>query len=947
MRQVVTAVLVARNGASYLDRTVAALAAQTRQPDVLIAVDVSSTDGSAELLASASPAQLVRAPAGTSFGDAVAMGMHGAAPTDLDNEWLWFLAHDSAPDPGALQRLLAAVEIAPSVAIAGPKLMRWDTPDVIAAFGESMTRFGASMPLVENELDQAQHDVSDDVMGVAATGMLVRRSLWSRLGGFDPGLPTIDSGLDFSIRARLAGFRVVLVPGARVSTAGGPELFGRRSVSAAARHRIARSAQLHRRLVYSPAGMLLFHWLSLVPLAVLRSLGHLLAKRPGAIPGEFAAAFGAAFGGGGVAAARRNLPRSLGWDAIAPLRLPWADVRERRAQAKETHAVELGHHAESRVSFISGGGLAVVAVAAFLGLVAFGTLLGASAVSGGGLLPLDPSVPSLWSRLGVGWREIGTGFTGAADPFVAVLALLGSLTFWSPSLSIVVLYFVALPLAATGAWFAARRISNRHWVPAVAGILWAIAPPFLSSLSTGHLGASIAHLLLPWLAFAVLGASRSWAAAGGAALLMAVVTASAPVLAPVLLLAWVAWMVARPFAIHRLIIIPLPAAAFFAPLVVQQLQLGNPLALLADPGRPSPGGDAQPWQLALISPDSGLNGWVHLLDGVPDLAVPITVLVLLAVPVVLAVAAPFVPGSRRAVPGLALLLLGFATAVASTRLELSSVGADTVPVWPGSGLSLLWLGLVCCVIVTLDALGAAATTAATFAVASTVVLAVPLLIAGYTGTSAVTPGSERIVPAVVAAESVSSPRIGTLVITPAGGDEAHDDRIAVQLQRGLGATLDDQSTLAATRQQASETDARLATLAGNLASRSGYDPTADLEELNIGFVVLTDAKKGDEVQEAVHLRVATALDGSDRVSAVGSSASGLLWRVSTPPQAQTDTPPGNTDTAYGRTVLAVQGTVVLLALLLAIPTSRRRRRVRPSGARQADATATFDEDDHA
>jgi len=325
MRQVVTAVLVARNGAEYLERTLAALSAQTRKPDIIIAIDALSSDGSAELLTAAQPAQLVSAPGKSSFGDAIAIGMHGVPPAESDNEWLWFLAHDSAPEPRALQQLLAAVEIAPSVAIAGPKLMRWDKPDTIAEFGESMTKFGHSMALVENELDQAQHDVSDDVLGVAAQGMLVRRSLWSRLGGFDPGLPTVDSGLDFSIRARLAGFRVVLVPGARVASSGGPELFGRRSISASKRASAARRAQLHRRLVYAPGAALLFHWLSLVPLAVLRSLGALLAKRPGVIGGEFGAAFRAAFDRG-VTGARRNLhrTRALGWGAIAPLRVPWA-----------------------------------------------------------------------------------------------------------------------------------------------------------------------------------------------------------------------------------------------------------------------------------------------------------------------------------------------------------------------------------------------------------------------------------------------------------------------------------------------------------------------------------------------------------------------------------------------------------------------------------------------
>jgi GT2 family glycosyltransferase len=950
MRQVVTVVVVARNGAEYLDRTIAALAAQTRQPDAIIAVDASSSDRSAELLASAGPAQLVSAPAKSSFGDAIAIGMHGVPAAESDNEWLWFLAHDSAPEPRALQQLLAAVEIAPSVGIAGPKLMRWEKPDTIAEFGESMTRFGASMPMVENELDQAQHDVSDDVLGVAAQGMLVRRSLWSKLGGFDPGLPAIDSGLDFSIRARLAGSRVVLVPGARIASAGGPELFGRRALSAAKRAGAIRAAQLHRRMVYAPSGAVMIHWLSLIPLAVLRSLGALLAKRPGTIAGEFSAAFRTAFDRG-VAGARRNLSRNrtLGWAAVAPLRLPWSEVRERRAQTREEQTATSGHAAEPRVSFIGGGGLAVAALTALVGLIAFGPLLGAAAVTGGGLLPLDGDIRELWSKVGVGWREIGTGFVGAADPFTALLAVLGTVTFWAPSLSIVLLYFAALPLAAIGAWFAARRLSVRGWVPAVAAVLWALAPPFLSSLTTGHLGSAIAHILLPLLALALINAARSWPAAAAAALLLAAVTASAPVLAPVLVVAWVAWMVVQPRGLHRLILIPLPAAALFAPIVIEQLRRGNPLALLADPGVPADGGGASAWQLALASTGRGLNGWTSLLDqlALPAVAAPYIVAVLLIVPAALALTALFLPGTRRAVPGLVLALLGFLVAVASSRMTVSATGADISSVWTGSGLSLFWLGLVCCITVSLDALGKPSVTLGTVTVATTVLLTVPLLVAGYVGTTAIGPGPSRIVSAVVAAESVADPRIGMLTLVPASSAPGDEDAVSAILQRGLGATLDDQSTLAATTQEISGADARLATLAGNLASRSGYDPTADLENLHIGFVVLADADQDDQSQVDVHRRITIALDGNDAVSAVGETANGLLWRVESSPEAATAPREGSTDTPYGALVLTVQGLIFFLTLLLAVPIARRQRRVRASSTSLQGPAATFDEDDNA
>jgi hypothetical protein len=294
---------------------------------------------------------------------------------------------------------------------------------------------------------------------------------------------------------------------------------------------------------------------------------------------------------------------------------------------------------------------------------------------------------------------------------------------------------------------------------------------------------------------------------------------------------------------------------------------------------------------------------------------------------------------------LVLALLGFAVAVASSRIEVSVLGAGTAPVWPGSGLSLLWLGLICCIIVSLDAFGRGSVTAASVAVVTTVILAVPLLGAGLAGISAVGPAPGRIVPAVVEAESVSNPRVGTLMLVPASSAVGEDDRVSAVLQRGVGSTLDDQSTLAATSQQLSEADAQLAMLAGNLASRSGYDPSADLGDLSIGFVVLADADPQDESQLALHKRVSSALDGSDRVTAVGASSSGLLWRVAS--AVEPLPAPSASASKLSGAVLGVQGVIIFLTMLLAIPTTRRRRRlISSAGPVEAPAT-TFDEEEHA
>src|SRR5690606_20848092 len=103
----VTAILVARDGDDTAER---ALAAQTRAPDAVVTVS-----------------------AGRLLGEFV------AALPDSGDEWLWFLPADAEPAPDALARLLAAVEVAPSVVIAGPKLVAADDHAMLRSFGESVT----------------------------------------------------------------------------------------------------------------------------------------------------------------------------------------------------------------------------------------------------------------------------------------------------------------------------------------------------------------------------------------------------------------------------------------------------------------------------------------------------------------------------------------------------------------------------------------------------------------------------------------------------------------------------------------------------------------------------------------------------------------------------------------------------------------------------------------
>ncbi|RKR73260.1 glycosyltransferase family 2 protein [Frondihabitans australicus] len=943
MQPRVTAILVAPGGANSLDRTLDGLSRQTRPPEALVVVDTGGAGSAAGRLNLSGAAQLTSAPQAKTLGAAVAHALRvmgpGAAGADANDEWLWILGDDNAPDENALDELMATVEVAPSVAIAGPKLMRWDEPAVISEFGETMTRFGSSIALVSGELDQAQHDVQADVLGVAAGGMLVRRSVWTALGGFDPALPHIDASLDFSTRARLAGHRVVLVPGARVLSQGAPEDFGRKPGGHARRARLRRSAQLHRRLVYAAGAALPFHWLSLVPLAIVRSVWHLVAKSPGAVVGEFRAAFGTAFGRSHILAARANLRRTktLGWSAIAPLRADWSTIRERRVSERDALLASVEDAAIPKAGFISSGGLWVTVFAAIVGVVAFFRFLGSPAVSGGGLLPVSTTVGSLWHSVGYGWHEIGTGFVGPSDPFAGLVAVLGSITFWSPSTAIVIFYFLALPISAIGAWLAARRITQRSWVPSVAALVYSVSPPVLSALQTGHLGATIAHAALPFLVLAMVSSARSWSAGATASILFAVVAAASPPLIPALVIGWIGAIATRPRGTHRMLGIPVPAIALFVPLALADIARGSWWAIFADPGVPSRTAAASPLQLALGSPETGLNGWTDLVAHIGITGSTMAIVIVLAMlPLgILAACSVFLPTRGRAVACLAVALLGYVTAVAATHVQITGVGSSTTAVWAGSGLSLYFAGLIGAASVALDRIPRFTPPVGGLLGAVGVAACVPLILANLMGAGSVTPSTGRILSAYVTAEAVAKPSVGTLVLSP-----QPNGSLAVSLQRGQGETLDAQSTLDSTQQRLSTTSRDLTTLAGNLVSRSGFDPSHDLRELGIGFVVLGssgDTGKAGDLEQ----RASEALDANALFLPAGDSTSGQLWRYVDATEKNRATQP---DGPLRGIVLGTWGIVFGSALLLAIPTTPRRRRARPGGREIDQPATTFDEE---
>jgi len=227
----VVTVVVTNNSRAFLRETFRRLAKQTRPINDIMVIDLGSTDGTREwvasrlgqdaLISAEEPAD--GAISGTALGRAVAAALREAQARTVDMDWLWLIPGDTAPDPDTLERLLLEVASRPSVHIAGPRLVEAGTttdrvaPCRLLEVGWSIDRTGRPVARVDDgEVDQGQHDRVQDVFFVSTAGMLVRRDMLLVTGGFDPRLVSGLEGLDLCWRTWLLGGRVVVVPSARM-----------------------------------------------------------------------------------------------------------------------------------------------------------------------------------------------------------------------------------------------------------------------------------------------------------------------------------------------------------------------------------------------------------------------------------------------------------------------------------------------------------------------------------------------------------------------------------------------------------------------------------------------------------------------------------------------------------------------------------------------------------
>ncbi len=137
---------------------------------------------------------------------------HGAAGTTTT--YLALVNSDAEVRPDALAALVRVAE-RPDVGIASGSIRLADRPDTMNSAGNPVHVVGLSWAGAYGEPATA-HTTEQDIASASGAGLVLRRELWERLGGFEDTYFAYHEDVDLSWRTWQLGLRVVFVPDAVV-----------------------------------------------------------------------------------------------------------------------------------------------------------------------------------------------------------------------------------------------------------------------------------------------------------------------------------------------------------------------------------------------------------------------------------------------------------------------------------------------------------------------------------------------------------------------------------------------------------------------------------------------------------------------------------------------------------------------------------------------------------
>ncbi len=178
----------------------------------IMLVDNGSTDQSVEAVQHSFPhVEIIRSDKNLRFAGGNNLGIERFL--ESDDDLCLLLNNDTTVDPGFLEPLVQAMQSAPEIGIAGPKILYHHRPGVIwFAGGVIKPAWGYVRHFGLRQPDDGRFDQPLDVSFLTGCCMLIRREVIEKTGMLDEGFYLYSEDADYCLRASKAGYKLKYEP---------------------------------------------------------------------------------------------------------------------------------------------------------------------------------------------------------------------------------------------------------------------------------------------------------------------------------------------------------------------------------------------------------------------------------------------------------------------------------------------------------------------------------------------------------------------------------------------------------------------------------------------------------------------------------------------------------------------------------------------------------------
>lgn len=212
MKPKVFAIIVNFNGKEYISHCLKSFRQLSVENFKIIVVDNNSTDGSVEMIRRQfTKVGVIQNKINVGYAGGANKGVKLALQESAD--YVLLLNNDTVFDKNFLSTLLEVSGKKLKVGILGPKIYFYDNPKKIWFAGGIIDRkrFTGSH-IGYKEKDNGQYNDPREVDFITGCTMFIRREVFEKVGFFDRRYFMYYEDVDFCVRAKRAGFKIVFVP---------------------------------------------------------------------------------------------------------------------------------------------------------------------------------------------------------------------------------------------------------------------------------------------------------------------------------------------------------------------------------------------------------------------------------------------------------------------------------------------------------------------------------------------------------------------------------------------------------------------------------------------------------------------------------------------------------------------------------------------------------------